>query len=202
MKKHLFLQAPIQAGKSTLLQEAMEPYREYIGGFVSQRLKDCNQNTLGFRLADYNTRPELTATFSDNLSNIFLKRTGEESWFKLSVFENQAIEILEMARRTKEIILLDEIGGGELKSDIFKNYLDRLLTGNIPCIGVLKAPAAAANTGRGIGTDLKDESARFHERLEAYNAEILMYSREKFYEQKEYIQRFIEEKLCGHSMTD
>lgn len=202
MKTHLFLQAPVQAGKSTLLQEAMEPYREYIGGFVSQRLKDSNLNTLGFRLADYSTHPELTATFSDELSNIFMKRTAEETWFKISVFENQAIETLEKARRSKKIILLDEIGGGELKSDIFKNYLDRLLMGNVACIGVLKAPKAAANTGRGIGTDLKDENALLHERFDAYNAEILMYSREKFYEQKKYIQRFIEEKLCGNSMTD
>ncbi len=74
--------------------------------------------------------------------------------------------------------------------------------GNVPCIGVLKAPKAAANTGRGIGTDLKDENALLHERLDAYNAELLMYSRDKFYEQKKYIQRFIEEKLCGHFMTD
>ena len=192
----------MQAGKSTLLQEAMEPYSEYIGGFVSQRLKDSNQNTLGFRLTDYSTHPELTAAFSDELSNLFMKRTAEEIYFKISVFENQAIEILEKARRSKKIILLDEIGGGELKSDIFKNYLDRLLMGNVPCIGVLKAPKAAANTGRGIGTDLKDENALLHERLNTYDAEILFYSRDKFYEQKQYIQKFIEEKLCGHSMTD
>lgn len=192
----------MQAGKSTLLQEAMEPYREYIGGFVSQRLKDSSLNTIGFRLADYSSEPALTAAFTEELSNIFLRHGCDKSSFSLSVFENQAIEILEKARRSKKIILLDEIGGGELKSDIFKNYLDRLLMGNVPCIGVLKAPKAAANTGRGIGTDLKDENALLHERLDAYNAELLMYSRDKFYEQKKYIQRFIEEKLCGHFMTD
>lgn len=192
----------MQAGKSTLLQEAMEPYREYIGGFVSQRLKDSSLNTIGFRLADYSSEPALTAAFTEELSNIFLRHGSDKSSFSLSVFENQAIEILEKARRSKKIILLDEIGGGELKSDIFKNYLDRLLMGNVPCIGVLKAPKAAANTGRGIGTDLKDENALLHERLDAYNAELLMYSRDKFYEQKKYIQRFIEEKLCGHFMTD
>lgn len=192
----------MQAGKSTLLQEAMEPYREYIGGFVSQRLKDSSLNTIGFRLADYSSEPALTAAFTEELSNIFLRHGSDKSSFSLSVFENQAIEILEKARRSKKIILLDEIGGGELKSDIFKNYLDRLLMGNVPCIGVLKAPKAAANTGRGIGTDLKDENALLHERLDAYNSELLMYSRDKFYEQKKYIQRFIEEKLCGHFMTD
>ena len=192
----------MQAGKSTLLQEAMEPYREYIGGFVSQRLKDSSLNTIGFRLADYSSEPALTATFTEELSNIFLRHGSDKSSFSLSVFENQAIDILEAAKASKQIILLDEIGGGELKSDIFKNYLDRLLMGNVPCIGVLKAPKAAANTGRGIGTDLKDENALLHERLDAYNAELLMYSRDKFYEQKKYIQRFIEEKLCGHFMTD
>lgn len=185
----------MQAGKSTLLQEAMEPYREYIGGFVSQRLKDNSLNTLGFRLADYSTRPELTSTFSDELSNIFMKRTTEEKWFKLSVFENQAIEILEKARRSKKIILLDEIGGGELKSDIFKNYLDRLLMGSIPCLGVLKVPKAAANTGRGIGAQLNDENAMLHNKMNIYGAELLEYSRDRFSEQKAYIQRFIEEKL-------
>lgn len=192
----------MRAGKSTLLQEAMEPYREYIGGFVSQRLKDSSLNTIGFRLADYSSEPALTAAFTEELSNIFLRHGSDKSSFSLSVFENQAIDILEAAKASKQIILLDEIGGGELKSDIFKNYLDRLLMGNVPCIGVLKAPKAAANTGRGIGTDLKDENALLHERLDAYNAELLMYSRDKFYEQKKYIQRFIEEKLCGHFMTD
>lgn len=192
----------MQAGKSTLLQEAMEPYREYIGGFVSQRLKDSSLNTIGFRLADYSSEPALTAAFTEALSNIFLRHGSDKSSFSLSVFENQAIDILEAAKASKQIILLDEIGGGELKSDIFKNYLDRLLMGNVPCIGVLKGPKAAANTGRGIGTDLKDENALLHERLDAYNAELLMYSRDKFYEQKKYIQRFIEEKLCGHFMTD
>ena len=192
----------MQAGKSTLLQEAMEPYREYIGGFVSQRLKDSSLNTIGFRLADYSSEPALTTAFTEELSNIFLRHGSDKSSFSLSVFENQAIDILEAAKASKQIILLDEIGGGELKSDIFKNYLDRLLMGNVPCIGVLKAPKAAANTGRGIGTDLKDENALLHERLDAYNAELLMYSRDKFYEQKKYIQRFIEEKLCGHFMTD
>ena len=195
MKKHLFLQAPIQAGKSTLLKEAMEPYREYIGGFVSQRLLDSELNTLGFRLADYAERPELTAAFSDGLSNIFLKRTAGEGRFDISVFENQAIQILEEAKRTKKIILLDEIGGGELKSDTFKNYLDGLLGGDIPCIGVLKEPKAAANTGRGIGTDLSGANADIHKTADSYDAEILIYSREKFSEQKKYIQKFIERSL-------
>ena len=157
---------------------------------------------MGFRLTDYSTHPELTAAFSDELSNLFMKRTAEEIYFKISVFENQAIEILEKARRSKKIILLDEIGGGELKSEIFKNYLDSLLLDSISCIGVLKAPQAAANTGRGIGRNLIDENALLHERLNTYDAEILFYSRDKFYEQKQYIQKFIEEKLCGHSMTD
>ena len=192
----------MRAGKSTLLQEAMEPYREYIGGFVSQRLKDSSLNTIGFRLADYSSEPALTAAFTEELSNIFLRHGSDKSSFSLSVFENQAIDILEAAKASKQIILLDEIGGGELKSPVFKSYLDRLLMGSIPCLGVLKVPKAAANTGRGIGTDLKDENALLHERLDAYNAELLMYSRDKFYEQKKYIQRFIEEKLCGHFMTD
>lgn len=185
----------MQAGKSTLLQEAMEPYREYIGGFVSQRLKDSSLNTIGFRLADYSSEPALTAAFTEELSNIFLRHGSDKSSFSLSVFENQAIDILEAAKASKQIILLDEIGGGELKSPVFKSYLDRLLMGSIPCLGVLKVPKAAANTGMGIGAQLNDENAMLHNKMNIYGAELLEYSRDRFSEQKAYIQRFIEEKL-------
>ena len=67
--------------------------------------------------------------------------------------------------------------------------------GNVPCIGVLKAPKAAANTGRGIGAQLNDENAMLHNKMNIYGAELLEYSRDRFSEQKAYIQRFIEEKL-------
>lgn len=195
MKKHLFLQAPVQSGKSTLLQEAMEPYRQYIGGFVSQRLKDEALNTVGFRLADYNEYPKLTAPFCDSLSDIFLKRTADETFFDLSVFENRAIKIIEDTKKDKKLILLDEIGGGELKSEIFRDYLYKLLGENNNCIGVLKIPKAAANTGRGIGTPLEDVNLMLYHKMEEYNTEFMDYNREEFYNQVQYIRRFIESKL-------
>ncbi len=200
--KHLFLQAPIQAGKSTLLQDALNPYKRYIGGFISQRLKDKNGNTLGFRLADYAKSPPLTAIFDEDLTNIFMKRTPGGASFEMSIFEEAAINIIEKAKAEKKIILLDEIGGGELKSPLFSNYLDTLLRGNIPCIGVLKMSYAAANTGHSIGVNLKGKSSEFHDKMPEYMAEILNYSRESYNIQKKYIQDFIEEKLCGNSTTD
>ncbi len=202
MRKHLFLQAPVQAGKSTLLQDALNPYKEYIGGFVSQRLKDKDGNTLGFRLADYAASPELTAVFNDKLTNIFMKKTSAGSSFEMSVFEGIAIDILEKARKEKKIILLDEIGGGELKSPTFSSYLNILLKGNIPCIGVLKMSYAAAHTGHSIGLNLQDKSSEIHDMMSDYKAEILPYKRESYEIQKKYIQDFVEEKLCGNYMTD
>ena len=200
--KHLFLQAPVQAGKSTLLQHAMEPFREHIGGFVSQRLKDKDVRTCGFRLCDYSEEEALVRPYHENLSNIFMSIGDGRGHFDLSLFETWAIPLLKKAADEKKLILLDEIGGGELKSAVFREFLDELLLGDVHCIGIIKAPKAAANTGRGIGENLHDYNSWLHSRLKTYDAALLFYEREKYDQQRILIENFIREAICGSFMTD
>lgn len=143
MNKHLFLSGPIQTGKSTILQKAIAPYRQYIGGFVSQRIKDNTGKTVGFRLADYEEYPELNIQYSSELEDIFMIHE-EFPVIDLSVFEKKGIDILRRTISEKKILLLDEIGGIELKSEAFRNVLFSAFN-SIPCIGILKAPASAHN---------------------------------------------------------
>lgn len=144
MKKHLFITGPIQVGKSTMLMEALAPYREYVGGFVSQRLIDDNGNTRGFRLADYDESPSLRAPFDPSLPDIFL-RLGDNITSDLSIFETKGIEIIRKTKETKKILLLDEIGGIELRSRVFTEALYDALD-SMSCIGVLKGSSSAGNT--------------------------------------------------------
>lgn len=148
MKNHLFITGPVQTGKSTLLMEAIAPYREYMGGFVSQRLKDENGTTRAFRLADLSEGPSLTAPYDPELPDIFLT-LGEERRSDLSVFETKGIDIILKTKEQNKILLLDEIGGIELRSEKFTEALfDALDTTS--CIGVLKGDESAGNITGGI----------------------------------------------------
>lgn len=148
MKKHLFITGPVQTGKSTLLMEAIAPYREYVGGFISQRLKDESGTTRAFRLADLSEGPSLTAPFDPELPDIFLT-LGEDRHSDISVFETKGIDIILKTKEQSRILLLDEIGGIELRSEIFTEVLfDALATTS--CIGVLKGDASAGNIAGGI----------------------------------------------------
>ena len=52
MAKHLFLEGPIQIGKSTFLRQFLAPYASQIAGFSSQRLTDIGGDTIAFRIVD------------------------------------------------------------------------------------------------------------------------------------------------------
>lgn len=62
MSHNLFLEGPIQTGKSTLIRQALGDELGRCGGFACQRLTDAGGNTLGFRLGPAATT-ELTAPF-------------------------------------------------------------------------------------------------------------------------------------------
>ena len=60
MKNVLFLEGPIQTGKSTLIREILGEHLQECGGFTSQRLVDSTGETRGFRIGPAATTP-LTA---------------------------------------------------------------------------------------------------------------------------------------------
>lgn len=60
MNRILFLEGPIQTGKSTLIREVLGDHLRECGGFTSQRLIDESGQTRGFRIGPAATTP-LTA---------------------------------------------------------------------------------------------------------------------------------------------
>jgi len=137
MTKHLFLEGTIQTGKSTLLRRMLAPYMNEIGGFSSQRLTDETGRTIAFRIVSVqDTR--LTVPYEETPESIFRIVTDDVKGLnKPEIFESEGLKYL-TGNDGKKLILLDEIGGIELRNDAFRIELFRLLKGDIPCIGVIK----------------------------------------------------------------
>ena len=146
---NLFIEGPIQTGKSTLirkvLREAFGPSLDGVAGFTSQRLTDAGGQLLGFRLAPADAA--LTVVCDPAAAdNVFKSFTPCGTRVDMSVFETAGIRYMDEAlARAKagqaQIILLDEIGGHELASDTFRRKLYQLLDSEYPCVGVIKSPA-------------------------------------------------------------
>lgn len=201
MYRHLFLEGPIQMGKSTLLRELLSPYKDMIGGFASQRMLNDDGRTIGYRIgpADSTT---LTIPFTEgrDLPGVFriIHEDGNSEKFP-EIFDTYGIELLDAAKG-KKLILLDEIGGAELLNTGFREALYDVLAGETPCIGVIKLNSKASFMSKtaGYSSTVAEYNARLREKiLNEYGGRILPFERGDNKLKKE-----AEEFLCGIFTTE
>ena len=139
----LFLQGRSGVGKSRLLRETLDPYTEAVAGFTVQRLT-LNGEVVGFRaVAIESGFPPGEAEYIQEMSGVFILR-GQQN---VPALEEAILRIEEESHKSRrKLVLLDEIGGIELVSDIFMDTLNRLLSGGKPCCGVFKSHENLAHT--------------------------------------------------------
>lgn len=199
MYKHLFLEGPIQKGKSTLLREMLAPYMDEVGGFSSQRLLDSQGKTIAYRIGCAGNT-SLTAPFHDNYDGIFRIITRRGTSLKYpEVFDNEGLTYLTQ-NTGKKLILLDEIGGAELLNYKFRNALYNVLAGDIPCIGVIKQEVKAKFMSATAGyekTLLSYNKELRKSLIHKYNGRIFQFKRNDAALRQE-----IEVFLCGIFMTE
>lgn len=203
MCRHLFLEGPIQEGKSTLLREVLKPYMAHTGGFASQRLIAPDGTTQAYRIGPA-SETALTAPFDINVpggsNGIFRINRNERGSDKFpEVFDTDGVRYL-TETEGKKVILLDEIGGAEMLSEPFMSALCRLLAGTVPCIGVLKRYENAAFMSKTAGYN--DTMASLNNKLRQkikneFNGKILYFKRND-----DKIKRELEEFLCGIFTTE
>ena len=140
---HLFLQGQPGIGKSSLIRKALDPIDSSVAGFTTQRLKE-NGTTTGYRvLRITNDFPLLEEEYAPNKSGVFLLN-GQ---LNISVLESAISQVEEDSKNPScNIIVLDEIGGVELISEVFMKTLFRIISGGKPCIGVLKSAQNLSHT--------------------------------------------------------
>lgn len=193
MKKHLFLEGPIQEGKSTLIRKLLREYMPQLGGFSSQRLLDDAGETVGFRITGPEEAQELTRKYSPELPDIFLWFQGRSAEKSPEVFTNSAVRYLRESKE-KKLILLDEIGGVELQSPEFRQELYGILAGDIPCLGVLKLESSNRNMYDNAVID--GECVDYHLQLRDYlegrfDAEILYFERKLSVQTENVLREFV-----------
>lgn len=136
MKKILFLEGPIQTGKSTLIRTCLGDFLSECGGFTSQRLLDPDGAIKGFRLCP--AASPLTARDEGITDGVFKYfRSDGPAWQDQQVFDTAGVRLLQASKKAP-LILLDEIGGSELLCESFRSKLYEILGGPVPCLGVLK----------------------------------------------------------------
>jgi len=144
---NLFIEGPIQTGKSMLirntLKERFGPDLDGVYGFTSQRLTAPDGRLLGFRLAPADAALSVICDPSA-ADNVFKWFTPNGPQVDLRVFETAGIRYMDEALSAAkaghaELILLDEIGGHELASEAFRLKLYDLLDSEYPCVGVIKS---------------------------------------------------------------
>ena len=179
MYKHLFLEADSGAGKSTLIRKIIAPYIDEIGGFTSQRLQNENNETIAFRIVPAQDL-RLAVPYEDTPESIFRIITEDVRGLnKPEIFESEGLKYL-TDNDGKKLILLDEIGGIELRNDAFREKLHEVLAGDIPCIGVIKQNQKAARMSCQDGkTPITVQyNTEFREKMESkYNCKILQFQR-------------------------
>lgn len=135
MKRRLFLTGPIGCGKSTAIVQGLGDRRETLGGFVTFREGPAHRPQRFF-----------LETVQARERTVFLDLTGEKPRVDLSAFSGLGVRSLQTGP-----LLLDEIGGIELLCPEFLEALEDALTGEIPAIGVIKAPESSLTLARCLG---------------------------------------------------
>ena len=151
MGNNIFLEGPIQTGKSTRIRKVLGNQIHRCGGFACQRLMDVSGNIVGFRLGSPGSTPiDAFVTYEKKSPHAlrFIDGSTPDNVFKYrdhlgishidtSVFDNAGVELMKV-KPTQRFMLLDEIGGVELGCSTFVTALFDLLESDTPCVGVIK----------------------------------------------------------------
>ena len=176
---NIFLQGSSGVGKSYLLRKALNPYVEAICGFVAQQIRE-NGVKIGFRtvtlgrgflspegfsspegLPSLEGFPSPEAEYVPGLAGVFILRGR----YDISVLDHAILHVERESHNPRcKLVLLDEIGGIELNSQIFTDALKRMLSSEIPITGVFKSYENLSHTVTKL--DLNQDYFAMHAELE------------------------------------
>lgn len=133
--KNLIITGSPGVGKTTLIKECAGSFREFIGGFYTEEIRQGRERR-GFLLKTF-----------DGASGILAKK-GLKSPHKLNKYgidlkalEDLGVGALRQALNDKKIIVADEIGTMEMMSPLFCEIIGRALNGPKPLLATIRLKA-------------------------------------------------------------
>lgn len=142
MPNNIVITGDKYVGKSTVVREIINKLNLKPGGFVVGRNGDFDQ-WLSFYLADpleyYEKQVKNVPGFEEKWQ-IFAKRDSLDAEWNIrpEVFNNLGVKLLEEGQRTKDIVVMDELGRFELNAKEFQQKVFEILDKQKPVLAVLK----------------------------------------------------------------
>jgi len=164
---YLFLEGERRIGKSTMIRNALLPYREEVAGMMVQRLTGDGEQAFGFRVCTVEGElPVLEEPASPDLRGVFL----HEGVYNEEILVKAIAEAVALCEKDRcKLIILDEIGGLELSSVSFMHSLELILSCGKPCIGVIKSIENLRHSASRVRTSdqMLHQSESLRKRIEA-----------------------------------
>jgi Predicted nucleotide kinase len=153
--RNLFIRGAIRIGKSTHLRDTLNSFSFHTIGLSTQRIIDNENNMKGYQgyLIKNKKMPQVNVLYTSKLKDIFIFEQRKN----VGILERILADInAALDEEVFDLIVFDEIGGGELKSKKAFSLLHTILKRDIPCIGILKAYNHCQ-----LGIDYEDEYKEF-----------------------------------------
>ncbi|MBI4055681.1 MAG: hypothetical protein HY402_06090 [Elusimicrobia bacterium] len=130
--KNLVVTGNPGCGKTTLIREAVGPFRDRVGGFFTEEIRRGSQR-MGFVLKTFQGQGRLFASKALPGPPRFNKYGVD-----LKALRELAIPELEEARRGEKILVMDEIGSMEILSAEFRKMVWECLQGPCPVLASIR----------------------------------------------------------------
>ena len=131
--KNFFISGNPGIGKTTLIKESVLPFKNLIGGFVTEEIIEDGKR-MGFLLKSL-AGPSGILASKKMAGPVRLKKYGLD----LSVLDTIAVPSLKDCLAKKKIAVIDEIGAMEIMSDGLREAVMQCLGSSIPVLATLRA---------------------------------------------------------------
>ncbi|MBI4063905.1 MAG: hypothetical protein HY401_06335 [Elusimicrobia bacterium] len=134
MIEHFLISGTPGVGKTTLLREAVLPYKEQVGGFLTLETRGEGGRRLGFEVLRLQDGARRTLASKEMAGAVKLDKYGLD----IPAFEEVAVAGVASAREDRKIklIVIDEIGAMEAESASFRRLA-------LECLRDLSKPVLA-----------------------------------------------------------
>jgi len=170
--KNLFVTGTPGIGKTTLIKECTFPFREYVGGFYTEEIKENNAR-MGFLLKTFSGYSGVLAA-KGMKSEKKLNKYGID----LNVLDQMGTKALVEAQKDKKVVVVDEIGSMEIFSSYFCDTIAEIMGGKKPLLATIRLKAEP------FTSQIKKMS----------DTELLQLDRENFPSIKEKVRAWLEDK--------
>jgi len=172
--KNILITGNPGVGKTTLIQNIISRLNVSVGGFYTVEVRDENGKRWGFKIISLNGREEVLASV-DVVSSRKVSKYGVD----VGAVNRVGVTAIQDALKSKDIVVIDEIGRMELISDRFRDIVQEALDSPKLVLGTIALKET--NTAKKI--------------KERQDTRLIRLTRANFHEIETYIGRLLQKKL-------